>query len=47
MQGLQKLLLKIFKMKSKRIATENRNTKKKKKKKRKYQQKKRLEVSIS
>lgn len=44
MQGLQKLLLKIFKMKSKRIATENRNTKKKKK----YQQKKkRLEVSIS
>lgn len=45
MQGLQKLLLKTFKMKSKRIATENRNTKKKKK----YQQKKkkRLEVSIS
>lgn len=44
MQGLQKPLLKIFKMKSKRIATENRNTKKKKKIPTK---KKRLEVSIS
>lgn len=44
MQGLQKLLLKIFKMKSKRIATENRNTKKKKNTNKK---KKRLEVSIS
>lgn len=43
MQGLQKLLLKIFKMKSKRIATENRNTKKKKI----PTKKKRLEVSIS